>query len=136
MSLLELAALETRVALFGQERGKGLEPLLQRFRRNDFVSLADVSLLVAFEFDGVEAGEQGTQRRAADAGGRIALGEYGATGREPIEVRCLDDLGPHESEISIAMVVADDQDDVRRPHRCGVGAAGQGAEQAQGERVE
>ena len=57
------------------------------------------------------------KRRLADGSRSEHVRKGGALGGQPVEVRSLDDLASHEAGVRPAMVVANDQDHVRRGFR-------------------
>jgi hypothetical protein len=108
------AALETRVAALRQERREGREALPEgRCGHGGDAGLCE-QFFAAIELDRVQAGEQAAQGRAADARRGISHREHGSLRREAVQIRGSGDLRSHESEIAVTVIVADDQDDVRR----------------------
>ena len=65
----------------------------------------------------VETGHHAGETRPAETGGNVAAGKDDTLGREPVEVRGLDHLMPHEAEIGPGLVIRDDQEYVRLPGR-------------------
>jgi hypothetical protein len=127
--LPELARLEARIAVLLQGSGKGREVLdLGSTGACNLPSLerrhARIPLI------GVESGQQGAQRRHADAGGAVAVPEDGARLGEPVQVGRLGVGGAHEAEVADPHVVADDQHQVGGLDGPRSGVA---AEQPQGE---
>ena len=68
----------------------------------------------------VAAGHECRAGRAADGGRCVVVGEPGALGGEPVDVRCLDLLearalvrGPIAPDVVVAEVIGEDDDDVR-----------------------
>ena len=83
---------------------------------------------------GPVTGEQGGARRRARGSNVIVL-ELRRLGGEAVDVRGFDDGIARETEVAVALVVGDDEDDVGLPRRRGRGCdSGEGEKDGQGER--
>ena len=60
----------------------------------------------------VATGQEGVAARRADAGGRVAVGEAESGGGEAVEVRGFVERVPVATEIRVAEVVGEEDDDV------------------------
>ena len=80
----------------------------------------------------VASGQQGRPRRRADGRGYVKVRELRPLGRQAVQAGRLDLLGAEAAEVGVALVVGEDEDEVRRAAvRAGLGGAGPGAQPAQ-----
>ena len=77
----------------------------------------------------MQAGDQGAQRGAAIGGRDMGMGECGSARGQGVHGGCHDIFVAHEAKIRVAVVVAHEQDDIRRP----LGQWGAAGEEQQGE---
>ena len=90
----------------------------------DFLVAADRGVAV------VLARHERASRRRADRRAGVGLGEPHALGREPVDVRRLDELLPETAEVAVAEVIREDEDDVG-PVRCNHRAGAHGRHEDQ-----
>ena len=89
--------------------------LLQHLRHRHIFRLQRVSLIAAnARVARVLAGHEGRTRRRADSGTGIALRETNAVRRQLVDVRCLNFLLPVATDIAVAQIVRENENDVRR----------------------
>ena len=80
------------------------------------------------------AGDEAGPRRGANGCRGVKIGETASLLRQPIEVRRLDERVARNAEVATALVVIEENYDVRRPHRglCCAQRTGQQSKEGEG----